>query len=303
MLRPATLTCATVIQSSCLLIFIPDEPRRSGRATKGQHTKNEEEPGDGNKKRGKGARGKAAKKAEEGTQEEEEEAVIRCICGYVVEDKNDKRAMICCDKCEAWQHNVCMGLSDDDDELPDTYFCEQCKPQDHKETLQAIKKGIKIWETRQADAQREEEEKKSRKRKGGRKSKGGRPSEVAPVERKESPTIAAPPQPAEPSPPPAEVQPPAPPTPISKKTETGTKRKTPSEHPLDATKPQETVRFACILQFYKYLFTTGSFNKGEEGLNTQRAQAACAPTIKHGGCSIKTRFKGCSAAGRVSGNR
>ena len=197
------------------------------------------------KKRGKGGRGKAAKKAAEEVEDEEEEAIIRCICGYVVEDPSDKRAMICCDKCLAWQHNVCMGLSTDDEDLPDTYFCEQCKPQDHKETLAAIAKGEAIWETRQAEEQREEEERKARKRKGGRKSKGGRTSEVAPpAEKKEAaPTPQKKEATPEPQPPPAAItETPKAPTPKPTKVETGSKRKTPAELPLDATHANDSVR-------------------------------------------------------------
>ena len=153
-----------------------------------------------------------------------------------MEDKNDKRAMISCDKCLAWQHNVCMGLSEDEDEIPEEYFCERCKPQNHKETLAAIAKGEKIWEARQAEAQREEEEKKARKRKGGRKSKGARVSEAAPAEKQEpSPPAAAP----EPSP---VAQTPSTPAPASHKVETSHKRKVPPELPLEASQAGESVR-------------------------------------------------------------
>ena len=147
-----------------------DEVRRSGRATKGQHTKNSEEPDSAPKKRGKGGRAKATKQVS--VEPEEEDAIIRCICGYVEEDKDDDRAMICCDKCLAWQHNTCMGVSDDEDLIPDDYFCEQCKPENHQETLDAIARGEKIWEQRAVEKEREEQEKKSRKKKGGRKKKG-----------------------------------------------------------------------------------------------------------------------------------
>lgn len=149
--------------------------------------------------------------------------------------------MICCDKCLAWQHNVCMGLSEDDDELPETYFCEQCKPKDHGQTLTALSRGESIWETRQAEAQREEEEKRSRKRKGGRKSKGARASEIGPAERKEVSTPVVP-----------QVQPvqaiqapstPAPaPAPVKPKPETSNKRKVPTELPLDKIQANESVR-------------------------------------------------------------
>lgn len=38
--------------------------------------------------------------------------------------------MVCCDKCEVWQHCKCMGLSDQT-EMPEQYYCEQCKPENH----------------------------------------------------------------------------------------------------------------------------------------------------------------------------
>ena len=85
--------------------------------------------------------------------------------------------MICCDECEAWQHNECMEISEDSDELPEQYFCEQCKPQDHKELLAKIARGEKPWEERAKQREREEAEKKGRKRKG-KKGKKGRASEA-----------------------------------------------------------------------------------------------------------------------------
>jgi hypothetical protein len=87
--------------------------------------------------------------------------------------------MICCDNCEAWQHNDCMGLPDD--YAPEKYFCEQCKPEDHKELLAAIARGEKPWEevARKREAAAAEAEKPSKKKGGkkGRKS-GARASDV-----------------------------------------------------------------------------------------------------------------------------
>ncbi|KAG2211666.1 hypothetical protein INT47_008763 [Mucor saturninus] len=40
--------------------------------------------------------------------------------------------MVQCDKCEVWQHCRCMGLEQPD--IPDQYYCEQCKPENHKTT-------------------------------------------------------------------------------------------------------------------------------------------------------------------------
>ncbi|MCJ1245252.1 hypothetical protein MMC30_002455 [Trapelia coarctata] len=181
-----------------------DEVRRSGRATKGQHTKNVDEPDVPAPKRGKAGRpAKAAKQVRtEATPPEEDEgdAIIRCVCGYVEEDEDDERTMVICDKCSAWQHNICMGISENAEDLPEHYFCEQCKPEDHKELLAQMARGEKPWEERNAQKQREEEEKKGRKRKG-KKGKRGRPSEVQPEKPKELNGTQAP---AAPSPVPQE---------------------------------------------------------------------------------------------------
>ncbi|OAD78527.1 hypothetical protein PHYBLDRAFT_163636 [Phycomyces blakesleeanus NRRL 1555(-)] len=37
--------------------------------------------------------------------------------------------MVQCDKCEVWQHCECVGLEEQD--IPDQYYCEQCKPENH----------------------------------------------------------------------------------------------------------------------------------------------------------------------------
>lgn len=157
--------------------YATDEPRRSGRATKGQYSKdrdiNEDVPVK-KKGKGKGARAKATEQEEE----DEGDEFIRCVCGTYEEEEDVPRAMICCDKCSAWQHNGCMGLPEDYE--VDTYFCEQCRPGDHKELLAAIARGEKPWE--EEAKKREAVEAGKGKKKGGRKgrrSAGTRTSEVA----------------------------------------------------------------------------------------------------------------------------
>ena len=86
--------------------------------------------------------------------------------------------MIICDNCSAWQHNECMEVSENSDELPDQYFCEQCRPEDHRQLLDKVARGEKPWEERAKQRERDEEERKSRRRKGGRKGKKGRASEA-----------------------------------------------------------------------------------------------------------------------------
>ncbi|KAF2149356.1 hypothetical protein K461DRAFT_45160 [Myriangium duriaei CBS 260.36] len=182
-----------------------DEPRRSGRATKGQN-KTLDEPAEATPKQKKtAAKAKTTKKAtpvEPEPQEEEEEAeeTIRCVCGDNTDDEGGRK-FICCDACEVWQHNVCMGISLDDNEQPEHYFCEQCRPEEHKELLDAMTRGEPIWEERQKAV-------KAAKKKGGKRgrkpTKSSRASEVkaeAPKsEASEPPAVpSAEPEPADPT--------------------------------------------------------------------------------------------------------
>lgn len=147
------------------------EPRRSVRSTKGQHKGLPEsleqlaEP----KRRGKKA---ATKKQAEPEPEEEEEEIIRCVCGATSQDTDDPDdPWIACDQCHVWQHNVCVGMSVFDEDLEGLeYYCEECKPQNHKALLEGLKKGEHIWEKRRRDYVEEKEAEKKQK-KGGKKGK------------------------------------------------------------------------------------------------------------------------------------
>ncbi|TEA19539.1 Transcription factor BYE1 [Colletotrichum sidae] len=139
------------------------EPRRSVRATKGQHTKAfDDQPIEPPKKRGR------KKKQQEKEPEEDEEEIIRCVCGATEQDGDSEEPWIACDKCTAWQHNVCMGMSVFTEDLPKNYYCEQCAPQDHKELLAAMERGERPWEARRKAYEDEQNEKKKRKKKGPR---------------------------------------------------------------------------------------------------------------------------------------
>ena len=96
--------------------------------------------------------------------DDDEEEIIRCICGNT--NPKDKRAFIGCDACTVWQHNVCMGVTDNEDQLEDHmhYYCEECGPAEHQETLQALARGEKIWETRNKIYQNEKRMSKSRRK-------------------------------------------------------------------------------------------------------------------------------------------
>ena len=147
-----------------------DEPRRSVRATKGQHTKSLDlldQPAEPKKKGSK----KGSKKAAA----EEEVEIIRCVCGATEQQENDTEAWIACDRCEAWQHNVCVGLSSYEEDTPDKYLCEQCGPEFHAELLESIQRGEKLWEERRRAWEKEmAEEGKGKK---GKKGKGKRTSD------------------------------------------------------------------------------------------------------------------------------
>ncbi|EMC99714.1 hypothetical protein BAUCODRAFT_571914 [Baudoinia panamericana UAMH 10762] len=129
-----------------------DEPRRSGRATKGTHSsaKASSSPAPTLPKGAKTTKSKGKKAAQKAEDDEgdNEEGEIRCICGDT--DAKSTWEFIGCEACLSWQHNVCMGEPPEGDpKLPEHYFCEECRPEEHKETLAALAKGEKIWETRQ----------------------------------------------------------------------------------------------------------------------------------------------------------
>ncbi|KAM9937492.1 hypothetical protein OXX80_002981 [Metschnikowia pulcherrima] len=74
---------------------------------------------------------------------DEQAEVTRCICGndeistvnselqqLLLAEYNikiDNGLFIQCDKCSVWQHGYCVGLFIDKD-VPDKYWCEECKP-------------------------------------------------------------------------------------------------------------------------------------------------------------------------------
>ncbi|CEH16589.1 transcription factor binding protein [Ceraceosorus bombacis] len=62
------------------------------------------------------------------------EGETRCVCGSPDENVG---LMIQCDSCKCWQHCICMGLHTEDD-CPDVYFCEQCRPELHITLLRSL---------------------------------------------------------------------------------------------------------------------------------------------------------------------
>jgi hypothetical protein len=182
--KAATIRIVREVPANMLTIT-PDEPRRSGRATKGQHKNLELPEGPGKKGKGKSPKAQNSKSSAEPTpgpsegegEGGEDEEIIRCICGEYEEEEDVERDMICCDKCAAWQHNDCMGLTFTKGQEPDQYYCEQCRPENHKVLLAKINAGERPWEEVAERRRREAEEKKSKRKKGKKGSRKARPSE------------------------------------------------------------------------------------------------------------------------------
>ncbi|OLY82027.1 putative histone deacetylase complex subunit cti6 [Smittium mucronatum] len=55
-----------------------------------------------------------------------EDGIVRCMCGL----QNDGELMIQCEECHVWQHTLCVGIRDEKF-IPDKYYCEICKEEDH----------------------------------------------------------------------------------------------------------------------------------------------------------------------------
>jgi hypothetical protein len=164
-------------------LYLADEPRRSVRATKGQHTKSLDildQTAEFTKKRAsrKASSKKASQDAVSGAEEDE---IIRCICGVTEQDDESDEDWIACDSCSAWQHNVCMGVTTDKAALEDLhYWCEQCRPENHKELLDAISRGEKPWEERRrAHEQAQSELQKHRRGKKGKDKRSSDPKTEA----------------------------------------------------------------------------------------------------------------------------
>jgi hypothetical protein len=179
--------------------------RRSGRATKGQHTKLEAaEAATPKNKKGtataassKKNTGKKSAEPEPEAEVDDEEAadeVIRCVCGDTKDDEVG-RQYVSCDTCEVWQHNVCMGVPLEEERQPEHYFCELCEPNDHKDLLEAEARGEQLWQTRIADHEAEKRRKRNeKKRPKSRQQKAARQSEVkseAPASEQASPAPTA----------------------------------------------------------------------------------------------------------------
>ena len=176
------------------------EPRRSGRKTKGQHTRNSDfheivasSPKIPSRRKSTapkqstpaassppGSTPNTARSEDEDDDDEDDDpnAQIRCACGATKERNNDSRMMVQCEGCKVWQHCECLELNEDElDDEDKLYYCEICKPELHEEFLAKVERGEKPWETAKKN--------RAKKRKG-RRSTGarGRGGKKAPAKKK-----------------------------------------------------------------------------------------------------------------------
>ncbi|KUI73554.1 Transcription factor bye1 [Cytospora mali] len=152
------------------------EPRRSVRSTKGQHKALEalDQPIEPKRRGSKKSNKKLAEP------EPEEEEFIRCVCGATSQEGYaEDEPWIGCENCGAWQHNVCVGMSIFGEDLEDvTYYCEQCKPEDHKKLVAEIERGEKPWVERRRKYEEDKAEEDEKKKKKGFKRGKKRLSEI-----------------------------------------------------------------------------------------------------------------------------
>lgn len=113
------------------------------------------------------------KKSGKKAKKEEPVEVIRCVCGAVDSPEDDPEPWIACESCDNWQHNVCVGVPIFDEDLENyRYLCEECGPQNHKELLDGLERGVKVWEERRRKYERGlEQEAEAPKKKGKKKGK------------------------------------------------------------------------------------------------------------------------------------
>lgn len=103
--------------------------------------------------------------------------------------------MIACEKCDAWQHNACVGFPLDEKDIEKfgknyKYYCEQCDPGSHEELLAAIEDGLKPWTGKSWIRQDMVKKATTAKSKGGRNTLPARTKRPQAKEKTKTPTPA-----------------------------------------------------------------------------------------------------------------
>ena len=84
---------------------------------------------------------------------------LSCICSY----QHDDGFLIQCDKCDEFQHCVCMGI--DEGIVPEVYECSVCKPGDYNLDIEtAIEAQERFLKSEKERREKEREEREERER-------------------------------------------------------------------------------------------------------------------------------------------
>lgn len=156
----------------------PKELRRSSRSTKGKHSRFEKEdeitesPLARKPKTPRQKRDKVEEKPKSDDEESAEDGIVECICGTT---EDDGELMAECEKCLKWQHLQCMLGHNDQDAVPEHYYCSVCKPELYPDSQQLKQYAEKFL----ADKKKKEEAKKKRRGSRNRKSLSSASKETA----------------------------------------------------------------------------------------------------------------------------
>jgi len=170
LLHISSYAVVNVLLTLSFVAIDEQEPRRSGRATKGKHTRNTdlEEPtppppkkttsnASSGRKKKQTAKSLTPGDSNNATDTDDDE-VVRCPCGATKD--NGGRVMIACEMCDEWQHSSCMGIPTKDP--PKVYYCEVCKPELHKALLDKIQRGETTWQKKLKQQQQQHEQDQGR---------------------------------------------------------------------------------------------------------------------------------------------
>jgi hypothetical protein len=56
-----------------------------------------------------------------------DDTAVYCVCRKPYSEEDEGEVMVACDACDNWYHPTCVGLSEDQLELVETYICKSCE--------------------------------------------------------------------------------------------------------------------------------------------------------------------------------
>eukprot|EP01134_Creolimax_fragrantissima_P003251 CFRG3251T1 len=98
--------------------------------------------------------GNAVAETEAEADNEESGGITQCVCEFVHDDEH----MIACDKCNNWQHTVCMGLQPST--VPSVYYCSRCSPRPIDVTRAKVIQAKKAEELRALEESKQKRKEK-----------------------------------------------------------------------------------------------------------------------------------------------